>query len=245
MGAARIALSRVFPKLAKMPKEMSANRKITGGTKVWIRTGTSDRNVFEQIFCWNELKVEFQKKQVDWIIDAGANVGFSTVWFANHFPNSRVLAIEPDLGNFLALQKNIKRFEPRVVALNAAVWDADAELQLSSETFRDGREWSRQFVQTKTGSQFQTTMSVPGFTLDSIVSEYRIPQIGILKLDVEGAETVIFKAGGRWLSKTSLIIAELHRDSSFGDPTPYFYQALQGQFDVSIQGERFIASRSS
>jgi len=43
----------------------------------------------------------------DLIIDAGANVGYSSVYFLSNFPNCRVIAIEPDGDNFASLQKNL------------------------------------------------------------------------------------------------------------------------------------------
>src|SRR5690606_16005456 len=40
------------------------------------------------------------------IIDAGANIGASTLYFANEFPAARVIGIEPEPGNFKLAGEN-------------------------------------------------------------------------------------------------------------------------------------------
>ena len=62
----------------------------------------SDLESFNQIFGRNEYKVivDLYKKnfhsQVTNIIDAGANVGYATLYFYSHFQDAQFLCFEPD-----------------------------------------------------------------------------------------------------------------------------------------------------
>ncbi|MFM8478594.1 MAG: FkbM family methyltransferase [Planctomycetaceae bacterium] len=241
----RIALHRLVPRLVFLPDQLKASRKLTNGHTIFIRQNTSDRDVFEQVFCWNELLVGYPAEEINWIIDAGANVGFTTVWFANRFPKATIVAIEPDPENFRMLQTNIKGFGTRIMAVNAAVWhDDNRELRLSSNAFRDGREWSRQFVPPDEQKTSRDSEPVRSITLDAVVRQFNIDRIGVLKLDIEGAETLVFKNCGIWVNITSVMIVELHKDSPFGDPTESFEAIVEDSFSVSAHGERFIATRA-
>ena len=51
------------------------------------------------------------KKKTPLIIDAGANIAASALWFAARFPKSHILAIEPAPDNFECLRKNVREFD--------------------------------------------------------------------------------------------------------------------------------------
>lgn len=44
------------------------------------------------------------------IIDAGANIGLTSVYLANRFPNARILALEVDQQNFELLAENARPY---------------------------------------------------------------------------------------------------------------------------------------
>ncbi|QKT03354.1 FkbM family methyltransferase [Ectothiorhodospiraceae bacterium 2226] len=54
------------------------------------------------------------------ILDTGANIGTSALYFAQRYPRAR-LAVEPEDGNFALLETNTRHL-PNVTALKAAVW---------------------------------------------------------------------------------------------------------------------------
>ena len=74
---------------------------------IYLRRYTSDYSTFKQIYVKKDydISIDFEPKI---IIDAGANVGLASVYFANRFPNAIIYAIEPEQSNFEALVQNCK-----------------------------------------------------------------------------------------------------------------------------------------
>src|SRR5438128_3211500 len=62
---------------------------------IMLRSGTSDLATFEQIFVWEDYDLPMIGMP-ELIIDGGANIGCATIYFANRFPNARIIAVEPD-----------------------------------------------------------------------------------------------------------------------------------------------------
>src|SRR3989344_5879030 len=86
------------------PGEMQVRiKKITH--PLILRPGTSDVPLLYHIFVEGEYNIQ-PKTEPSFIIDAGANVGFTAVYFANRFPKARIIAIEPEESSFNLLKRN-------------------------------------------------------------------------------------------------------------------------------------------
>ena len=153
---------------------------------------SSDESAFSQVF--NELsyypltRLIDELKQTDRILtvlDAGANIGCSALYFAWHFPRAEILCVEPDPDNYNQLRKNIAVNDlSRATPLQAAVWNERGSLDIDPR-FRDGREWSRAVCAAPDGA-------IPGFPLREMMALRGWSTIDLLKIDIEGAERVIF-----------------------------------------------------
>ena len=111
---------------------------------LYVRQGTSDPWAFEQIFIELEYGALCGIPDVRLVIDCGANVGYSSAFFLTQFPACRVIAIEPDLGNFAMLARNLLPYGSRATVLRAGVWSHSAPLVISKERYRDEMEWTFQ-----------------------------------------------------------------------------------------------------
>ena len=69
-------------------------------------------------------------KSVSFILDLGANVGFASAYFLNCFPESRILAVEPDEGNVEMCRTNLEPYGERAQVLHGAVWSHNTRLSL-------------------------------------------------------------------------------------------------------------------
>ena len=68
---------------------------------------SSDLDVFAQIYSYQEYQPlvqlfnkHFPKAESMNIIDAGSNIGLTTVFLSKHYPNAQFIAVEPDSDNF-------------------------------------------------------------------------------------------------------------------------------------------------
>jgi FkbM family methyltransferase len=203
------------------------------------RANTSDILVFDQIFIELEYR-SIRLRDPKLILDCGANVGYSSAYFLSCFPTAAVVAIEPDIDNFRVLEANLKPFGTRVRTLHSAIWSHPTRLTMAETTFRDGSAWARHVRESQIGEQgFEAT------DIGSILKECKVERISLLKMDIEGAEAVVFSSGFEtWLGKVDNIAIELHEDGPFGDGRAAFLKAIEGRgFVTRTAGELMLCSR--
>ncbi len=210
---------------------------------VLVRTGTSDLEVFQQIFIEREYSCLDDMRRADLIMDCGANVGYSSMYFMSRYPGARLIAVEPDEGNFALLRKNLLPFGSSVVALRAAVWSHPGMLRFSERQYRDGREWTRQ---VRPGRPDEDS-NIPAVDIGTLLRDSGHERIAILKIDIEGAEAVVFSSNYEsWIDCVDNLVIELHDDSEFGECSRIFHRALEGRgFTVSRSGELTVCRRAS
>jgi|HubBroStandDraft_4_1064222.scaffolds.fasta_scaffold09957_5 FkbM family methyltransferase len=187
---------------------------------VYLRTGTSDYNVFLHVFVLKtygaSLPPEYPPKL---IIDCGANVGYASVYFLNRFPTATVVAVEPEPGNIAICERNLAPYGDRAVLAKSAVWSQVCELELLRSAPHS--EQSTQVCEPS-GSNAAT---VPAVDIPTLMELGGGRTVDLLKIDVERSELELFTKGQeRWLPRVRNIAIELHgRDCSEA-----FFSALEG-----------------
>jgi FkbM family methyltransferase len=200
-------------------------------------------DVFRYIFIDREYAPLGDLDPVELVVDCGAYAGYSSTYFLSLFPQCRIIAVEPDPGNFELLQRNLDAYADRTTAIHAAVWSSCCNLELSTETFRDGREWTRHVHE----STEDGTTTIPGVDIPAVVASTDAERISLLKMDIEGAEAVVFRDNpDEWLHRVDNIVIELHDDSAFGNASQLFFGAISRHgFNVSTSGELTICKRAT
>jgi FkbM family methyltransferase len=196
------------------------------GADVFIRPGTSDLACFEQVFVGREYAPPYDiDPRV--IIDAGANVGAATLFFADRYPQARIIALEPEPTNFEVLRRNCDG-RKNVTLLEAALWSCNTRLSLVNPT---AQKYAAAFDQDPAGGE------VAALTVDWLMQTYGLARVDLLKMDVEGAEREIFADRPGWLAKVDVLAIELHDQSRRGCAQA-LYSALHGRdFQQEIRGE--------
>jgi hypothetical protein len=64
-----------------------------------VRLKTSDVKAFEQVIYEKEYEMALSRPP-SVILDAGANIGLASIYFANRYPNAKIIAVEPEKSNF-------------------------------------------------------------------------------------------------------------------------------------------------
>ncbi len=176
---------------------------------IYGRFNTSDLNVFGQIFIEQQYSCKLDLKEPNNIVDCGAYVGYSSLFFLIKYPHSQVVAVEPDGRSFIVAQKNLAPYSQRVSLIASAIWPYEAELIMSKGN--DGREWSMQVRQCRKEDAAQ----IKSITMQKILEKLGTDAIDLLKIDIEGSECEVFKEGyTQWLDKTRNIIIELHGEEN-------------------------------
>src|SRR5262245_52396786 len=109
-------------------KEHSEIKVRLSGRDVFMRGHSSDPACFDKVFLTEEYKLPFDTSPMA-IVDAGANIGMATLYFAKTYPHAHILAIEPAPENFRILEKNCARLA-NVTLLQAALWPRRTRLSL-------------------------------------------------------------------------------------------------------------------
>ena len=166
---------------------------------VLMRTYKGDIDIFYEIFWKKIYKIpdKFIGKNLKTIIDLGAHVGFTSLFYATEYPNANIYAVEASEGNFNVLKQNAKSFK-NITTLNKAVYSSDGKVLFSN----DGLSYN-----TKISSDGNPIQAI---SVNTLMEMYAIDNIDLIKIDIEGTEEIILKENNQWLEKTDNIIIEIH-----------------------------------
>ena len=133
------------------------------------------------------------------IIDCGANIGISSLYFKTIYPNAKLIAFEPDVSLADIFQKNMVQNGVTNFTLHkAAVWTENGTISFNNK----GSEASS--IDITGNSSFQ----VPTVKLAAILAEYS--SIDLLKIDIEGAEYAVIQDIANELNRVQNMFIEYH-----------------------------------
>jgi FkbM family methyltransferase len=223
-GPAGVAAA-ISSKLIGWPKTLTV-RPNGISHPVTLRLRTSDAYVFDEVFHREEYAIDLLAPKV--IIDAGANIGLASVYFANRFPNARIIAVEPELSNYEVLVRNTKAYK-KITPVRAALWKSDGQVFVDAPSPSSRAEhWA--FVTREKGRD-----AVEAVTVSSLCERFQIRSVDLLKVDIEGAEVELFSQDA-WLDRVSCIMIELH-DRFRPGCTEIVHKSLDHDFEHSDRGD--------
>lgn len=202
------------------------------GHPLWARTGTSDVATFAEVFVTRQYDLSVGDFEPAHILDLGANVGYAAACFAAHWPQARILAVEPAARNFELLQRNTRAW-PRITALRGAVWSHPTRVRIANpddaaNAFRVGETAEARGE------------DIPAFTVPQLMAMAGCDRLDLLKMDVEGAEAEIFRGAPGWLDRVGILVVELH-DRIVPACAEALYGALHGRrFKQEIAGSNLV-----
>jgi FkbM family methyltransferase len=169
---------------------------------LYLRARTSDLRAFQQVFVDGDHDVA-PSVAPRTIIDAGANVGFASVAFANRYPDAQVIALEVNSENFAMLQRNVAPY-PNVRAIKAGLWSRRAFLKITNPT---GEAWAFQVTETDESDADR----IEALSVTDVCTMCNVDRVDLLKVDIEGAEYEVFSRNAdEWIDRVTLIMVELH-----------------------------------
>jgi len=154
--------------------------------------------LWEEIFERQIYKFECSKSK-PYIIDCGANIGLSVIYFKKLYPEAEIIAFEPDPEIFEVLCNNIAAFHYNDIQLmKKAVWSEETKLFFipdgsdGGRIDEDGNSLSRCEVETVR------------------LRDYLKRQVDFLKIDIEGAEIKVLQDCSDLLLNVERLFVEYH-----------------------------------
>lgn len=129
------------------------------------------------------------------IIDCGANIGISILYYKRLYPDSQIIGFEPDPKIFKILQENLRQCNnDQVKVINKAVWNEQTSINFLPDEADGG----------KIAEEGQLTVKTVR------LSDYLTESIDFLKMDIEGAEHDVLPSISNNLKNVKFLFLEVH-----------------------------------
>lgn len=188
--------SRETARLKSLPRYQHTVTNLTGHSVEMVDAASflfMHGEIFEQqIYSFRASSDE------PYIIDGGANIGLSVLYFKSLYPKSRVLAFEPDEEVYSVLKRNIEEsgYE-NIEVVRRALWSSETTLSFMQEGADGGRIAQGQDPE---GKSIRTVR----------LRDYLDRRVDFLKLDIEGAETEVLTDCADLLGNVENLFVEYH-----------------------------------
>ncbi len=206
--------------------------QLRNGWRLLLRPHGTDVAVLHKVFIENEYRFPFPFEPTT-IIDAGAYIGLTALWFHREYPQARVVAVEPDPDNFALLKHNTRDVE-QIECVHAALWSDRSGVTLEDPGIG---AWGM-----RVGSDSEAGR-VSSVNIESLLEDRGWSRLNLLKLDIEGAEKRVLEHSSAWISCCDAVVAELH-DRYLPGCSRADYRATDSfEFDA-VRGENVACWRS-
>ena len=170
--------------------------------KIRVRANDSDLVMFEQVFVGRDYDFDLGFQPAT-IIDAGANVGYASLFFHQRYPDARIIAVEPDSSNFDTLVQNTRGIA-QVRAVRGGLWSRRQPLTIADPS-------APKCMISLKPAETPGTGDIEGYGVPDLMAMAGAERIDILKIDIEGGELELFSEDtAGWIAKVRVIMIELH-----------------------------------
>jgi len=190
---------------------------------VYVRGGTStDSAVLYELLVTGEYDLVADLGSPKFIIDGGANIGATSVYFLQLYPSVRIIAVEPFAETLEVCEKNLAPYAGRAQVVHGAIWSHTGTVVLH----REDEEWANKVREPLSGET--GTAAAKAFSMAELIA-LRGESVDLLKLDIEGGEKEVFRPGTTdWLACIRNLVIELHdqecADRFWAAMAPYEYE---------------------
>ena len=172
------------------------------------------------LFQWYFIRIFFPDRELNYfiehlkhtgiVVDAGANLGITSLMIARQRPNCTILAFEPVPANLRCLKKMVRLFSAGNIKIyEAALANCSGQLLMSQPEEQGVRMHGLSRV-VETPDLAQEAFDVPAFALDDLPELQNTGSFIGLKIDVENFEWYVLQGGVEVIQKnTPLIYCEI------------------------------------
>jgi FkbM family methyltransferase len=178
------------------------------GHNAIIRPFSQDGSVLSELFRLKPYFLMHQPSRGNVVIDAGANIGIFSIIASNLVGSEGlVVSIEPLPENYQILKQNIELNSlENVFPIKAALGNENGAVNL----YLDKGKSTVSSITEKS----ETYLTVPQITLEELLKKFNIDIVDFIKMDIEGAEAAVIKAGQGTLMRCKPFLAiEVHKSN--------------------------------
>ncbi len=165
----------------------------------------ADESVLNEIFKYREYRIADEAiKNASTIVDVGAHKGFFALYARSLNLNAAIFCVEPEEANFAALNENLNNnVIKNVISVQAAITNKTGFSNLTVTEDSHNHYLSTELT--------ENTQTVKVFTFGDFCKEYKIDEVSLLKMDIEGGEYDLFLGLGLDdFKKIKNIVMEYH-----------------------------------
>jgi FkbM family methyltransferase len=222
--ASDVILVRVGRRVPIPGKDRERSVRVRGGVQMHYRLNGGDLQSIREVWMDECYRLPFELLPKT-IVDLGANIGLTSLWFAHHYRGARILAVEPSPEN------------ARLVRLNLEGNGVAAEVIEGAIGPRDGTARFQSHGNSNMGHLSDSGEPVPVFSMETVLR--KLPagaEVDLVKLDIEGGEGPLLAENVGWLGRVRAVIAEFH-------PEVIDYRAVVQA--IESQGFRYFPAHSA
>jgi FkbM family methyltransferase len=199
--ASDVILSRLMQRVPLPNRDRDRMIRVRGGLQLHYRLNRGDIQSIREVWIDECYRLPFDLKPSR-LIDLGANIGLTSLWFAHRYGCETVIAVEPSPENARLTRLNLERNKIVAEVIEAAVGPRDG-----TAMFQDAGESNLGRLDATRGGRAVTMVS-----METLLQ--RLPpgtEIDLIKMDIEGGEGPLLQDDDlKWLSRVRSIIAEFH-----------------------------------
>jgi FkbM family methyltransferase len=182
-----------------------------GRISLLLRTNSgADAFIHGEVFEHEYYRLPLRRSPAT-ILDLGANIGLSAVYFSRLYPDAQMACVEPVPANLRLLKRNLELNDIQASIFPAAVHSQDGDLEVELDAMDYGH---RVVIGLKNSSK--PSLNVAAMTVPTICRQLGWKRIGLLKVDIEGHEKQLFAGDCDWLARVDAMCIEWHDELGKG-----------------------------
>ena len=176
-----------------------------GKYTIWYENADEFYELKKEIFSEHRYYLELEAKRPN-IVDLGAHIGMSVVYFKKAYPDSTITAYEPEASNFFLLEKNVRENQlTGVTIFNQAVAPKSGTVELQIPSQNEGWKSGTGIIpQGWKGVQKTIPLRVEAVGINEVLHQ----KVDLLKMDIEGMEYEVLESAE--LHNVHNLIVEIH-----------------------------------
>lgn len=197
--SADVVLFRAL-RMMRLPNEgRRRSVRLRDGTTITYRLNRGDIQSIREVFMDEAYRPPFDCRP-DVVIDLGANIGLTSLYWYRTLAPRLVIAVEPDPENARIARINLGGIPATVI-----------------EKAVGARDGTAKFQQTRTSNQGSLSRDGVGVdvvvaSMATVLAEVPLGLTVLVKVDIEGGEQDLFASNTEWLERIDGLVVEFHPD---------------------------------